>query len=164
MLRFFQREKNICEKVVISCCSTWTLAGAHLAGHFCRLDEFVDGDGKFAGDRGGVAVVVEVDVHVRLLGEIVDALHVDHLLELGPGLHGAVHLLGLEQEGEGEAGGAGHAWLEVLRRKDCEELLSLSLELQRSHQEGMISFVAVEQGQPGEVTATLRLDSNLGNR
>ena len=63
-------------------------------------------------------MVVEGDVHVRLLGEIIDALHVDHLLELGPGLHGAVHLLHLEQEGQRQCGGAGHAWLEVLRRKD----------------------------------------------
>ena len=72
-------------------------------------------------------MVVEGDVHVRLLGEIINTLHVDHLLELGPGLHGAVHLLGLEQESEGEARRAGDAWLEVLRRKDlCEELLSLN--------------------------------------
>ena len=99
----------------------------HLAGHFCGLNEFVDGDGKFASDRGGIAVVVEGDVHVRLLGEIVDALHVDHLLELGPGLHGAVHLLRLEQQGQRQAGRAGDAWLEVLRRKDlCDELLSLN--------------------------------------
>ena len=64
-------------------------------------------------------MVVEADVHVRLLDEIVDALHVDHLLELSPGLHGAVDLLDLQQEGEGEGGGAGDAWLEVLRRKEC---------------------------------------------
>ena len=64
-------------------------------------------------------MVIEADVHVRLLDEIVDALHVDHLLELGPGLHGAVHLLHLEQEGQGQGGRAGHTGLEILRRKDC---------------------------------------------
>ena len=88
---------------------------SHLTGHLCRLNEFVDGDGKFAGDRGGVAVVVEADVHVRLLCEVVDALNIHHLLELGPGLHGAVHLLDLEEQGQGQGGGAGHAGLEILR-------------------------------------------------
>ena len=63
-------------------------------------------------------MVVEGDVHVRLLGEIVHTLNVDHLLELSPGLHGAVHLLHLEQEGQGQRGGAGHAGLEILRRKN----------------------------------------------
>ena len=63
-------------------------------------------------------MVVEGDVHVRLFGEIVDTLNVDHLLELGPSLHGAVHLLHLEQEGQRQRGGAGHAGLEILRRKD----------------------------------------------
>ena len=37
-----------------------------------------------------------------------------------------------------------------------------TLQLRSSHQERMISFVSVEESQPGEVTATLRLDSNLG--
>ena len=64
-------------------------------------------------------MVVEGDVHVRLLSEIVDTLNVDHLLELGPGLHGAVHLLHLEQEGQRQRGGAGDAGLEILRRKVC---------------------------------------------
>ena len=44
-------------------------------------------------------------------------------------------------------------------------LVSLQLntvQLRGSHQERMISFVSVEESQPGEVTATLRLDSNLG--
>ena len=38
---------------------------------------------------------------------------------------------------------------------------SVQCGLQSSHQEGMISLVAIEQSQPGQVTATLRLDSNL---
>ena len=62
-------------------------------------------------------MVVEVDVHVRLLGEVVDALNVHHLLELSPGLHGAVDLLDLEQQSQGESGRAGHAGLEILRRE-----------------------------------------------
>ena len=65
-------------------------------------------------------MVVEADVHVRLLREVVDALHVDHLLELSPGLHGAVDLLDLEQEGEGEGGGAGDAGLEILKERESQ--------------------------------------------
>ena len=63
-------------------------------------------------------MVVEGDVHVGLLGEVVNTLNIDHLLELGPGLHGAVHLLHLEQEGQRQCGVAGHTGLEILRRKD----------------------------------------------
>ena len=71
-------------------------------------------------------MVVEGDVHVRLFGEIVDTLNVDHLLELGPSLHGAVHLLHLEQEGQRQRGGAGHAGLEILRRKELVNSVELS--------------------------------------
>ena len=91
---------------------------SHLACHFCWLNKLIDGNGQFTLDRGGVPVVVKADIEIWLLSEVLNTLHVNHLLELGPGLHGAVHLLHLEQEGQGERGGAGHAGLEILRRKD----------------------------------------------
>ena len=103
-------------------------------------------------------MVVEADVHVRLLCEVVDTLNVHHLLELGPRLHGAVHLLDLQQQGEGQGGRAGHAGLEILMER--EELV-VTGRLERSHQERVISFVPIEQSQPGEVTATLCFHSNL---
>ena len=52
---------------------------SHLAGHLCGFYEFVDGNGQFALDGGGVPVIVESAIEIRLLGEVLHTLHVDHL-------------------------------------------------------------------------------------
>ena len=61
-----------------------------------------DTDRKLDVDVFHLAGVVEGEVEVGLLVEVGDTLDVDHLLELGPGLHRAVYLLHLgRQEGGG---------------------------------------------------------------
>ena len=64
-----------------------------------------------------------------------------YLLELRPGLHRAVDLLDLEQDGHTQQRAGGHHRLEV--------------------QEGVVSLVAIEESKPGKVGPTLCLHSDL---
>ena len=88
---------------------------SHLACHFCWLNKLIDGNGQFTLDRGGVPVVVKADIEIWLLSEVLDALHVNHLLELGPGLHSAVPLLDLQHQRQTQRGRARHCGAEVLK-------------------------------------------------
>ena len=89
----------------------------HLARHFCWLNKLIDGNRQFTLDGCRVPVVVEADIEIWLLCEVLDTLHIDHLLELGPGLHGAVPLLHLQHQRQAQRRRTRHCGTEILKVK-----------------------------------------------
>ena len=119
----------------------------YLACHFCWLDKLIDGNGQFTLDGAGVPVVVEADIEIWLLSEVLDALHVDHLLELGPSLHSAVPLLHLQHKCQTQRGRARHGGAEILKTFRYKYTVRLNGS-NFTYKEWMICFVAVEYREP----------------
>ena len=80
-------------------------------------------------------------------------------MELCSSLDSAVHLFHLQENGHAQGRGSTHIWLEVLQTSIQELFTNVNMQF---YHEGMISLVAIEERQPGKITATLCLDSNLG--